>query len=254
LDKLEETKRILQKVARMNKRSLPPGRLVPLQGQAMESRNPLSRFRELFSTRVLRGTTPRIWAMAFCAQFASAGSVFALPKLLEDYFLLGQKTVSLYLLLGLIGVIPGLALAWYVVEISRKKSLAAYYGVASLGAIGFAVATLSSIRNEVFALVMSLLLRGGMEGMFSILNTIRIEVYPTTNRVTAMGVSQVWYNIGGMVSPLLFGVMSQTTELTWICMALYSLAYLTAIIPTITLSQYSDFTNKPVLDRIGSQT
>ena len=64
---------------------------------------------------------------------------------------------------------------------------------------------------------------------------------------------QVWYNIGGMVSPLLFGVMSQTTELTWICMALYSLAYLAAVIPTVTLSQYSDFTNKPVLDRIGSQ-
>ena len=64
---------------------------MPLQGQAMESRNPLSRFRELFSTRVLRGTTPRIWAMAFCAQFASAGSVFALPKLLEA---MQEKRVS----------------------------------------------------------------------------------------------------------------------------------------------------------------
>ena len=250
LDRLEETKTILQKVARMNRTSLPSGKLVPLQGAAVESRNPLLRFKELFSTEVLRGTTPRIWIMAFCAQFASAGSVFALPKLLEDYFSLEQKAVSLYLLLGVIGVIPGLAVAWYVVEMSRKRALAAYYAVSSLGAIGFAVATLSSIRNVVFALVMSLVLRGGMEGMFSILNTIRIEVYPTVNRVTAMGVSQVFYNLGGIISPLIFGAMSQTNTLTWICMAIYALAYLSAVIPTITLSKHSDFTRKHVRDRI----
>ena len=161
--------------AKVNKKKVPPGELLPLEGQ-MESRNPLDRFKELFANDVLRGTTPRLWIMAFCAQFASAGMVFALPKLFEVYFSLSPRRTSLYLLLGVLGVIPGLALAWYVVELSRKKSLASYYFVSGVGAIMFAVATLSSARNEVFAIIMTLILRGGMEGMFSILNTIMIEV------------------------------------------------------------------------------
>lgn len=249
MDDLDGAKAVLTKVARMNKKELPEGDLVPLEG-SLENRNPLYRFKELFSTKVLRATTPRIWFMAFCAQFASAGMVFTFPKLLEDQFDLSAKDVSLYLLLGIIGILPGLGIAWYVVELHRRRSLASYYLVSSIGSALFAVATLSGARNLIFALIASMILRGGMEGMFSILNTIRIEAYPTVNRVTAMGVSQLWYNIGGAISPLIFGAMYTNVQLTCLALSLYALAYLAGMPSTLTLPNLSDYTNRPVLDRI----
>ena len=79
MGRLDSAERILGKVARWNKRTLPAGKLAPLAGER-KSLNPLHRFKELFCTPLMKQTTPRIWLMAFCAQFASAGSVFALPK------------------------------------------------------------------------------------------------------------------------------------------------------------------------------
>merc|ERR1711981_271268 len=79
LSRLKETTQVLNRVAKMNRKSLPPGNLREIEGGHFSNRNPLERFKELFGAGLWK-TTPRIWLMAFCAQFSSAGSVFAVPN------------------------------------------------------------------------------------------------------------------------------------------------------------------------------
>ena len=247
LNKKEEAANVLRRVARMCGKEAPEGDLVGY-ATPLETRNPLARFREILSPEV-RSTTWRIWLMAFCAQFASAGFVFAMPKLFESELGLPPKQVSLMILLGVVGVIPGLIIAFFAIEWSRKKSISVFYLASAVGVALFVVATMAAGSVE-FAVAASMVARGGMEGMFSILNTIRVEVYPTTNRITAMGTSQVFYNLGGAITTLIFGAMSGSRTLAAVCLSIYAGAYALSVLPALTLPAKSDYAGRAVLDRI----
>mmetsp|Transcript_1358 Transcript_1358/g.3829 ORF Transcript_1358/g.3829 Transcript_1358/m.3829 type:complete len:489 (-) Transcript_1358:1381-2847(-) len=247
LNKKEEAANVLRRVARMCRKQAPEG---DLEGYStdLETRSPLTRFKEILSPE-LRSTTWRVWLMAFCAQFASAGFVFAMPKLFESELGLPAKDVSLMILLGVVGVIPGLLIAFFAIEWSRKKSVSVFYLASALGVALFAVATMAAGSVE-FAVAASMVSRGGMEGMFAILNTIRVEVYPTTNRISAMGTSQVLYNLGGAITTLIFGAMSSSRTLAALCLSIYAGAYALSVLPALTLPRKSDYAGRAVLDRI----
>ena len=190
---------------------------------------------QLFKGPVLARTTPRLWVMWFCTQFSSAGLVFALPMLFEESFDVAKRKIALDLLWGVFGLIPGLAVAYYAVERSRKYSLAAYYAASSASVVGLMLTTVGPMKNEGLAVCFSIFIRGTMEGCFAILNTTTIESYPTLIRTSGMGTAQIFDHIAGMGSPLFFSIFNGRESLRPLALAIYAGANLVAMLPTLTL-------------------
>lgn len=106
----------------------------------------------------LRPTTLRLWLLYFCVQFSSSGMVFALPKLFDQTFPgLSERDIALDLLVGVVGLVPGLAIAYFAVEKSRTISLACYCIAA--GAIVAGLGPSFTQKSRVGALLLSILLR-----------------------------------------------------------------------------------------------
>lgn len=102
--------------------------------------------------------------------------------------------------LSVLGQIPGLLLAAYLVDKSgRRVSLGIYLLGASIASMGFNFA-LSSNSQAVLILVMAMI-RFFMEGSFALLYTSTVEIYPTRLRCTGLGACQAFNDIAGIVSP-----------------------------------------------------
>jgi len=201
---------------------------------------------ELFRGETLRKTTPRLWMLWFLTQFSSAGMVFALPKIFDESFAVSKRRIALDLLWGVFGLIPGLAIAYFVVEKSRKYSLAGYYLVAAASVFLFMLTTMGSLANEAAAILMSVVLRGAMEGCFAILNTTSVESYPTLIRASGLGNAQIFDHIAGAISPLFFSIFNDNTKLRPIALTVYAAAYALAFLPAVTLPK--DYVGQAIKD------
>lgn len=257
-DEVDKAEAILKQVAETNKMKLPPGRLAPLrkkgsrEGQGAEedagagASSMHGKISLLFKGDTLKRTTPRLWVMWFLTQFSSAGMVFALPKIFDETFSVSKKRIALDLLWGVFGLIPGLTVAYFVVEKSRKYSLAGYYLVAGAAVFFFMLTTMGFLRNEFLAVLMSVVLRGAMEGCFAILNTTSVEAYPTLVRASGLGNAQIFDHFAGALSPLFFSIFNKNTKLRPIALTVYALAYVLAFLPTITLPK--DYVGRAIKD------
>jgi len=183
----------------------------------------------------LRGITARLWPLYFLLQFASAGMVFALPKLFDEFFPgKTEKAIALDLLLGVVGLIPGLMIAYVAVEYSRTKMLGAFFLASGLSVLMLG-ATLLRWKAHIGALIMSAILRGSMEGCFALLNTAAVESYPTTLRATGLGTAQIFDHIAGSFSPVVFSALNGTPSTQPLVFFVYAMAYVLAIVPAVTL-------------------
>lgn len=183
----------------------------------------------------LRGITARLWPLYFLLQFASAGMVFALPKLFDEFFPgKTEKAIALDLLLGVIGLVPGLMIAYVAVEYSRTKMLGAFFLASGLSVLMLG-ATLLRWKAHIGALIMSAILRGSMEGCFALLNTAAVESYPTTLRATGLGTAQIFDHIAGSFSPVVFSALNGTPSTQPLVFFVYAMAYILAIVPAVTL-------------------
>ena len=238
-------------MAAANGVSLPPGRLAPLRRPAGDAADgggggSHGNISLLFKGDTLKATTPRLWLLWFLTQFSSAGMVFALPKIFDETFSVSKKRIALDLLWGVFGLVPGLAIAYFVVERSRKYSLAGYYVAAGASVFMFMLATVGFLRNEFLAVLMSVALRGAMEGCFAILNCTSVEAYPTPVRASGLGNAQIFDHLAGAISPLFFSIFNDNTKLRPIAMTLYAVAYLLAFLPAVTLPK--DYVGQAIKD------
>lgn len=252
VNEVDKAQKILEQVARTNGVSLPPGELAPLRKRDKEERENKSsggghgNISLLFKGDTLKATTPRLWVMWFLTQFSSAGMVFALPKIFDETFHVSKKRIALDLLWGVFGLIPGLTTAYFVVEKSRKYSLAYYYIVAGLAVFMFMLTTVGFLSNEFLAILTSVVLRGAMEGCFSLLNCTSVEAYPTLIRASGLGNAQIFDHLAGAISPLFFSIFNDHTKLRPVAITVYALAYLVAFVPTITLPK--DYVGQAIKD------
>jgi putative MFS transporter len=203
-------------------------------------------FAQLLQGEKMRATTWRLWLLYFLVQFSSSGMVFALPKLFDESFPgKTERDIALDLLIGVVGLIPGLAIAYVAVEKSRKKSLAAFFFAAGLTVL-FLGGAFVKMNSQMWAIVFSIVLRGAMEGCFAILNTTAVESYPTVLRASGLGTAQIFDHLAGSISPVIFGVLNghQATK-TWVFF-FYAGAYILGMLPALTLP--SDYAGQAVAD------
>ena len=247
---VEKAQEILEKVAEVNKTPLPVGKLAPMKREGSSSDSSSSsmhgKISLLFKGDTLRATTPRLWLLWFLTQFSSAGMVFALPKIFDETFQVSKKRIALDLLWGVFGLIPGLAIAYFAVEKSRKYSLAGYYLASGASVFMLMLTTMGFLSNEVAAIFMSIVLRGAMEGCFAILNTTSVEAYPTLIRASGLGNAQIFDHIAGAISPLFFSIFNDNTKLRPIALTVYAAAYLLAFLPAVTLPK--DYVGQSIKD------
>ena len=232
-DELAGAIRTLQSVARINGRGarVPQGRLLPLEGERAQG-SVVARVRELF-TPALRGITPRLWAMAICAQFASAGTAYALPKLLEVTLHTAPQRVAKIQMVGVCGVVPLLGLAFLIIERSRLRALAYFYALASAATAVLALGCY--VRHEMLAVLGFVVVRGAIEGIFAVKNCIGAEAYPTCVRASGLSVGSLGNDIGGMLSPLLWGVMSESFGTAILFMVIMASVFMLGVWPTLTM-------------------
>lgn len=192
-------------------------------------------FAQLLQGDTMRATTWRLWVLYFLVQFSSAGMVFALPKLFDENFEgKTERDIALDLLIGVVGLIPGLAIAYVAVEKSRKCSLASFFLAAGLAVLllGFAFLQLNS---QTWAIVFSIVLRGTMEGCFAILNTTAVESYPTVLRASGLGTAQIFDHLAGSLSPVFFSLLNGNPVTKPWAFFVYAIAYILGMIPALTL-------------------
>jgi putative MFS transporter len=124
----------------MNGKALPPGKLSRLEVDLSASAQDAHAFQPLLES-AYKSTTLRLWGLWFFLQFASSGIVLWLPTILQTQFDLSDKRTSRDLLYGVLGQAPGLLLAAFLVERSRRYSLAFFLVCAAATTIGLMFVT-----------------------------------------------------------------------------------------------------------------
>jgi len=158
--------------------------------------------------------------------------------IVDEHFLgKTERDIALDLLIGVIGLIPGLAIAFFAIEKSRKKTLAAF-----LLAAGVAVACLGwsflVLKSQRWSLFFSIVLRGAMEGCFAVLNTTAVESYPTLLRASGLGTAQIFDHIAGSLSPVVFSALDSRPSTQPLVFGLYAVSYIVATLPALTLNEH----------------
>ncbi|XP_034382555.1 putative transporter SVOPL isoform X2 [Cyclopterus lumpus] len=216
----------LQQIAKMNRVSLPPGRLVELQSEKRGG------WRILFSPS-FRRTSLLLWYTWFVASFIYYGSVLGSSELLEKNLLcltdpdqehqvkhqnqdglchcipfqLRDYQTLLISCLGEVALVPVNICLLNV--LGRKLSLT----VLQLGAAIFFM--LLNICTTMFGFtVLLFLLRSLVSMNFNVVYIYTAEVYPTVARSLGMGFCTSFSRIGGMIAPFIAQVlMSQSVIL-----------------------------------------
>lgn len=203
-------------------------------------------FAQLLQGEKMRATTWRLWLLYFLAQFSSAGMVFALPKLFDESFPgKTERDIALDLLIGVIGLFPGLAIAYVAVEKSRNKSLAAFFLAAGFSVLSLGAAFIK-VNSRVGSIVFSIVLRGAMEGCFAILNTTAVESYPTVLRASGLGTAQIFDHLAGSISPVFFSLLNANQRTKSWAFFFYAGAYILGMLPALTLP--ADYAGQAVSD------
>lgn len=127
-------------------------------------------------------------------------------------------------------------------EISRIRTLASFLLSAGLSVVLLGYAFLLK-RDHIWALLMSIILRGSMEGCFAVLNTTAVESYPTLLRASGLGTAQIFDHIAGAFSPVLFSTLNSSEKTQPWVFALYAFSYVIAILPTLGLKEHAGGSN-----------
>ncbi|XP_071776636.1 putative transporter SVOPL isoform X2 [Centroberyx gerrardi] len=219
----------LQKIARMNKAYLPPGRLVE---PAVSERGS---WRILLSPS-FRRTSLLLWYTWFVASFSYYGSVLSSSELLEKNllcmtdadrehrvkhrhedglcycipFALGDYQTLLISCLGEVALIP-LNIGLLNV-LGRKMSLTVLQLLSAL------LFMLVNICTTMFGFtVLLFLLRSLVSMNFNVVYIYTAEVYPTVARSLGMGFCTSFSRIGGMIAPFIAQVLMSESVILALC-------------------------------------
>ncbi|GAA0157472.1 secondary carrier transporter [Lithospermum erythrorhizon] len=220
---------ILRKVATVNKKELPAGRLVAEKltelhedhdheevGQLLShgrekdtvahSHTGLSLLISLFSAKLVKSTL-LLWVVFFGNSFAYYGIILLTSELVNENSSCGSivllskpsEDTSLYrdVFITSLAELPGIVIAGITVDnIGRKFSMAIMY---MLGCI-FLLPLLFH-QHEILTVVTLFGARMCIIGTFTIAGVYCPEIYPTSVRTTGVGVASAIGRIGGMICP-----------------------------------------------------
>lgn len=235
--RIEDAHHILEKIAHVNKRKLPPGRfvndlsielseldtidgleessLLESHGQLEESHmeiksetGVLSQLYGLFSPSLIKSTL-LLWLVLFANAFSYYGLVLLTTELSggggnctsDTMPLIDPNENSLYrdVFISSFAEIPGLVLSATIVDrFGRKLSMAAMFFLCCIFLL-----PLMFPQNEV---VTTLLLFGArlcITGTFTVVYIYAPEVYPTSIRSTGFGAASSFARIGGVLCPVI---------------------------------------------------
>lgn len=219
----------LQRIAKMNRASLPPGRLVEPASTQRGS------WRILLSP-MFRRTSLLLWFSWFVASFAYYGSVLSSSELLEKnllcvinpdhehqvkhrledglcYCIRFAKDDYLTLLFSACGEVALVPMNIFLLNVvGRKLSLTV---MQLLTAVFF---MLLNVCSTMFGFrTLFFLLRSLVSMNFNVVYIYTAEVYPTVARSLGMGFCTSFSRIGGMIAPFIAQVLMSQSVITALC-------------------------------------
>ncbi|GFY80563.1 major facilitator superfamily protein [Actinidia rufa] len=226
--RITDAHKILEKIARVNRKTLPSGRLVSDQNISLDEEfapsedshllcptgNKTKVFKAgfsslliLFSSKLIR-TTLSLWILFFGNAFSYYGIILLTSELSSGQSKCGSIALhsenshgdSLYVdvFITSLAELPGLILSAIIVDrIGRKLSMAIMF---ALGCI--LLLPLVFHQKEILTTGLLFGVRMCMMGTITVANIYAPEIYPTSIRATGFGVASAVGRIGGMVCPL----------------------------------------------------
>lgn len=199
---------VLGRVSRINKRSLPPGKLKKLSMKRDEVGFNLRGIKKLLLPE-FRVTTSLVWSIFFGVAFSYYGLVLLATKLnlvsegpdegkCEPHSAPRMSTWGyVSILVTAIAEIPGLLLAGILVDkIGRKRSLTTMMSICSVCFLLLAIEQAGTL-----ATVVQFAARASAMASFTLSYIYVSEVYPTSVRSLGTGMANGFARIGGMVAP-----------------------------------------------------
>ncbi len=149
--------------------------------------------------------TAVLWLLWASITFAYYGFFIWIPSLLVEQGMPMSKSFT-YVLIMTLAQIPGYYSAAFLSErFDRKWTIAAYLAGGVVSGLLFAQFGAGST-----VLVLGALLSFFMNGTYAAMYAYTPEVYPTAIRATGMGAASAFGRIGGIVSPILIGMLYPT--------------------------------------------
>ncbi|CAN1298964.1 Organic cation/carnitine transporter 7 [Linum perenne] len=204
----DEAVKVMERVAKYNKKTLPPGVLLTDHEIELQGQRHLMTIKLLLSRKLARSTV-MLWLIFFGNAFSYYGIVLLTTQLNRSN-LCGKSTTTtpksegsgagikyMNVFIASLAECPGLAVAFLLVDrIGRKFSMASMLFTCCVFILPLIVHQSS--------LVTTILLFGAricITGSFAIAFVLAPELYPTSVRSTGFGIASSMGRIGGMTAP-----------------------------------------------------
>ena len=186
-------------------------------------------FRDLFTPAYARRVV-HTWLMWFCAAFSASAFSVWLPSIYATYYHIDLVRTLTYTLIVAGTAVVGRVCAFTLIDIvGRKALISTGFGVAGCAALMFTQATTET------ALLITAMCYAFFADIGSLAMTVYTpEVYPVRIRGKGTALAMGWGRFGGMVSPLVAGILISGENLmyVWALMAafLFTAAGLTFVL------------------------
>ncbi|TKW35430.1 hypothetical protein SEVIR_2G371700v4 [Setaria viridis] len=218
--KINEAMLVLERIARMNNKALPPGTVTSepkriddnydpsvttvllmtedrLDDDTSTKSNSKSIFRAFWSRDLIRSTL-LLWLVYFASYFAYYGLVYLISELSSGRSQPKDSSLYINVLVTSFAEFPGLLLAALLVDrIGRKVTM----GGMILLCCAF-LAPLATQLREDLSIILLFCARSCVMGCFAVLHVYSPEIYPTSCRNTGVGFASIIGRIGSIVAPL----------------------------------------------------
>jgi len=243
--KTEEALAVLREVARQNGTKMPEGTLIPLPEDETKTK---ARIQDLLSPN-LRKTTLTLCLVWFSITYGYYGITIWLPNYLGSLEIPSTEAAKSLLWMGL-AELPGLAVSNILIDrIGRKYSL----GIAMIGCtissmcFGFAntYASITGLSMAIYFFIVQ---------AWSIVYIYTPELFPTTHRSTAYGVTGLFATLAGILSGPLGGLMLDSNLETWSVLLVYSILFLLGGLAALFLKETSKTILEDTIHQVAQST
>ncbi len=168
-------------------------------------------FADLFRPEYIRRVI-HTWVLWFCAAFAGTGFAVWLPTIYSTYYHIDLTRTLLYTFIVAGTQVVARFCAFAVVDkVGRKMLIVIAYGMSGCAALSFTQATTE----------MTLLAAAMFFSFFQDIGNLAMtvytpEVYPVQIRGKGAALAMGWGRFGGMISPLVAGVLISANSITYV--------------------------------------